>query len=115
MGTGGGQGGVGGAGAERRTRQEVGRAAGSGSGIAGSSRLGPSKQAAHCHSCSHTCPRPAPPVPACSKGGNNNTYCHDSALNWLDWSKANADDEGLLRFTRHMIGLRCGRSRVALV
>lgn len=45
-------------------------------------------------------------MPARSKGGNNNTYCHDSALNWLDWSKANADDEGLLRFTRHMIGLR---------
>lgn len=41
-----------------------------------------------------------------SKGGNNNTYCHDSDLNYLDWQKAVADDEGLLRFTRHVIGLR---------
>ncbi|KAI3435670.1 hypothetical protein D9Q98_001728 [Chlorella vulgaris] len=41
-----------------------------------------------------------------SKGGNNNTYCHDSPLNYLDWHKAAADDDGLLRFTRHMISLR---------
>jgi isoamylase len=41
-----------------------------------------------------------------SKGGNNNTYCHDSPLNWLDWDAAAADEGGLLRFTRHMIALR---------
>jgi isoamylase len=22
-----------------------------------------------------------------SKSGNNNTYCHDSELNWVDWSQ----------------------------
>jgi isoamylase len=38
-----------------------------------------------------------------TKGGNNNTYCHDSKLTWLDWK---ADDQGLLRFTRRLIALR---------
>lgn len=41
-----------------------------------------------------------------TKGGNNNTYCHDSALNYMDWQRALADDDGLLRFTRHVIALR---------
>ena len=49
---------------------------------------------------------PLAPSSPSSKGGNNNTYCHDSPLNYLDWQKATADDDGLLRFTRHMIGLR---------
>jgi isoamylase len=37
--------------------------------------------------------------------GNNNTYCHDDELNWLDWTlvEKNAD---LLRFARHMIAFR---------
>lgn len=56
-----------------------------------------------------------PLLPPCrSKGGNNNTYCHDSPLNFLDWEKALEDDAGLLRFTRHMIGLRCGTARLPL-
>eukprot|EP00887_Chlorella_sp_A99_P006221 scaffold3.g6221.t1 len=41
-----------------------------------------------------------------SKGGNNNTYCHDSTVNYLDWAAADADADGLRRFTTHMIGLR---------
>lgn len=41
-----------------------------------------------------------------SKGGNNNTYCHDSPLNWLDWDAVREDEHGLLRFTRHMVALR---------
>lgn len=41
-----------------------------------------------------------------SKGGNNNTYCHDSPLNYFDWTAARQDPDGLLRFTRHLIGLR---------
>lgn len=41
-----------------------------------------------------------------SKDGNNNTYCHDSALNWLDWNQAAKDEQGMLRFTRSMIKLR---------
>jgi isoamylase len=37
--------------------------------------------------------------------GNNNTYCHDTELNWLDWSllKQNAD---LLRFCKNCIAFR---------
>ncbi len=37
--------------------------------------------------------------------GNNNTYCHDNEMNWLDWTLAekNAD---LLRFFQNMIAFR---------
>jgi isoamylase len=40
-----------------------------------------------------------------SKRGNNNTYCHDNTLNWIDW---NIDDEGneLLAFTRRLCAIR---------
>jgi isoamylase len=37
--------------------------------------------------------------------GNNNTYCHDNALNWLDWSLRETSEE-LFRFTRGLIGFR---------
>lgn len=37
--------------------------------------------------------------------GNNNTYCHDSELNWLDWSMVEANAE-LLRFARACIHFR---------
>jgi isoamylase len=37
--------------------------------------------------------------------GNNNTYCHDTPLNWMDWTLAekNAD---LLRFFSHLLHFR---------
>ncbi|MBD2293154.1 glycogen debranching protein GlgX [Anabaena sphaerica FACHB-251] len=37
--------------------------------------------------------------------GNNNTYCHDNDLNWLDWNllKTNAD---LFKFFKHCIAFR---------
>jgi isoamylase len=35
--------------------------------------------------------------------GNNNAYCHDSELSWLDWENT---DEALLGFTRRLITLR---------
>jgi isoamylase len=40
-----------------------------------------------------------------TKTGNNNTYCHDNALNWLDWSlmESNAD---LFRFFKNNIAFR---------
>lgn len=41
-----------------------------------------------------------------SKGGNNNTYCHDGPLNWFDWAAAAADAGGTLRFTRALLRLR---------
>jgi isoamylase len=41
-----------------------------------------------------------------TKRGNNNTYCHDSPLNWMDWSQAEKDEQGLVRFVRGLIQLR---------
>ena len=38
-----------------------------------------------------------------SQHGNNNAYCQDNALTWLDWEKANA---GLAAFTAALIHLR---------
>jgi len=40
-----------------------------------------------------------------SQRGNNNTYCHDSELNWLDWSLV-SDDNELFRFCKGMIAFR---------
>jgi glycogen operon protein len=37
--------------------------------------------------------------------GNNNVYCQDSELSWIDWSDV---DENLLDFTRKLIALRTG-------
>jgi isoamylase len=36
-----------------------------------------------------------------SQQGNNNAYCQDGPLSWLDWSTV---DAGLLEFTRRLIG-----------
>ncbi len=46
-----------------------------------------------------------------SQSGNNNAYCQDNGITWIDWSQAerNAD---LLRFVRRLIDLR--RSRLWL-
>ena len=40
-----------------------------------------------------------------SQNGNNNTYCHDNELNWLDWNllHINAD---LFNFVKHCIAFR---------
>ncbi len=40
-----------------------------------------------------------------TKHGNNNTYCHDNELNWLDWSyvKKNVD---IFNFVKHCIAFR---------
>lgn len=40
-----------------------------------------------------------------SKHGNNNTYCHDSPLTWLDWSLLRKNAE-MFRFTRNLISFR---------
>jgi isoamylase len=37
--------------------------------------------------------------------GNNNAYCQDGPLSWLDWSP-DAEADSLLAFTRMLIGLR---------
>lgn len=53
-------------------------------------------------------PKPCPPrhTRRCSKGGNNNTYCHDGAINYVDWEEAEADRTGLARFVRALLQLR---------
>jgi isoamylase len=40
-----------------------------------------------------------------SKQGNNNTYCHDNELNWLDWSLLDKNRE-IFEFCRYMIWFR---------
>ncbi|WBY02153.1 glycogen debranching protein GlgX [Ramlibacter tataouinensis] len=40
-----------------------------------------------------------------SQGGNNNAYCQDNAVSWVDWSPARRQDP-LLDFTRSLIALR---------
>ncbi|GIL64820.1 hypothetical protein Vafri_18680 [Volvox africanus] len=41
-----------------------------------------------------------------SKGGNNNTYCHDSDLNYVRWDQLAADPSGFHRFIRLLINFR---------
>ena len=38
-----------------------------------------------------------------TKKGNNNTYCQDNELSWVDWTKA---DKDLMELTSKLIGLR---------
>jgi len=38
-----------------------------------------------------------------SQQGNNNAYCQDNVITWLDWESA---DTGLLEFTRQLVRLR---------
>jgi len=39
-----------------------------------------------------------------TQGGNNNAYCQDNEISWLDW-KLSADQQALLKFTRSIIGI----------
>jgi isoamylase len=38
--------------------------------------------------------------------GNNNPYCQDNELSWLDWEGIDGEGESLLEFTRRLIKLR---------
>lgn len=40
-----------------------------------------------------------------SQGGNNNAYCHDTELNWLDWSLVQ-QNAGLFRFWSKLVAFR---------
>jgi glycogen operon protein len=40
-----------------------------------------------------------------TQGGNNNAWCQDNDVSWLDWSLAEKN-AGFLRFVREMIALR---------
>lgn len=39
-----------------------------------------------------------------SQQGNNNTYCHDNELSWLDW-ELGKDEKDLLRYTQKLVKL----------
>lgn len=40
-----------------------------------------------------------------TQGGNNNTYCQDNEISWLDW-KLDPSKRNLLEFTRRLIAFR---------
>ena len=41
-----------------------------------------------------------------SQQGNNNAYCQDNEISWLDWETIRPEDEALRSFVRHLIRLR---------
>ncbi|GAA0582858.1 glycogen debranching protein GlgX [Craurococcus roseus] len=41
-----------------------------------------------------------------TQDGNNNTYCQDNELNWIDWTRIGEDGQSLIEFTRRLIALR---------
>jgi glycogen operon protein len=41
-----------------------------------------------------------------STRGNNNAYCQDNALNWLDWEQGLSQGAELLEFTRRLLAMR---------
>ena len=41
-----------------------------------------------------------------TQGGNNNAYCQDNEISWLDWEQIDGDGRRLLEFTRRLISLR---------
>jgi glycogen operon protein len=40
-----------------------------------------------------------------TQGGNNNAYCQDNGVSWIDWERARQND-GLIEFVRALIALR---------
>jgi glycogen operon protein len=41
-----------------------------------------------------------------TQGGNNNAYCQDSEISWVDWDDPSGEGQALLEFTRRLIALR---------
>lgn len=41
-----------------------------------------------------------------TQGGNNNAYCQDNEINWIDWSLLEQSSAELLDFTRKVVALR---------
>jgi len=41
-----------------------------------------------------------------SQAGNNNAYCQDNPISWIDWSAICAEGRTLIEFTRKLIALR---------
>ena len=41
-----------------------------------------------------------------SQGGNNNAYCQDNEISWVDWENIRPEDRDLARFVSYLIHLR---------
>src|SRR5213075_3183651 len=41
-----------------------------------------------------------------TQGGNNNAYCHDDEMSWLDWQQIRPEDVALRGFVQYLIRLR---------
>jgi glycogen operon protein len=41
-----------------------------------------------------------------SQGGNNNAYCQDNEINWVNWSQVGENGRALAAFTRKLVALR---------
>jgi glycogen operon protein len=41
-----------------------------------------------------------------TQGGNNNAYCQDNEISWIDWDAADENASALARFTQRVIALR---------
>ena len=41
-----------------------------------------------------------------SQGGNNNAYCHDNEISWIDWQAISDEDKAFGNFVRRLIKLR---------
>jgi glycogen operon protein len=41
-----------------------------------------------------------------SQGGNNNAYCQDNQISWIDWENVRPEDEALRRFVTYLVHLR---------
>ncbi len=41
-----------------------------------------------------------------TQGGNNNVYCQDNELGWIDWDDIDEDDREVTRFVRRLLELR---------
>ena len=41
-----------------------------------------------------------------TQGGNNNAYCQDNEISWVDWERDDDESQALLAFTKGLIALR---------
>ncbi len=41
-----------------------------------------------------------------TQSGNNNAYCQDNAISWLDWGRIDADGRNLIAFVARLVHLR---------
>lgn len=45
-----------------------------------------------------------------SQDGNNNAYCQDNPIGWLNWDAVGADGEAMIRFVQELTRLRAGNA-----